>query len=312
VLENKLGDNFPFLKLVLYNLTRRNVAASNCIVYLLKFFFIHLIADSKGKLKTVVSSAYRNIRNGLLVLILWVCGMGTVISITDPRYLLFLYSLASQSEEYFWLRVLSTCEINMFFFLLWTQYAQLDLFGVVFPNWVQHTLETISAGSNLFRLNESQPSALLPVTPFRFYSKLTHLVSSWNAIFGNLLLGIKVANLISICFLLYDPIRHPIGLALTLGHFTLTLTILIKLIPLLMSMGRVHTESICFKDSWAHELGTNYKIRGDGKQKGLKMMPFHYALPISFHCGPFYDIQSSTILTFFSISTTYIIVVLQI
>jgi len=227
--------------------------------------------------------------------------------------MLFLYALTDQSEEYFWFHVISTCELNLYSFFMCTQFAQLDLFGVIFPRWIQQTLETMSAQPDLSGESGCYVSKLRPSTAFRIYSQLTQLVSNFNAIFGNLLVGIKFAFIIAISFLIYALVRHPVNLAMTLAHLILALTIPTKLTPLLMSMGGVHRESLNFKSSWIHALGNNFESnKNGGRQTSLEIAPlFHYVPPISFCGGPFYDIQASTILTFISITTTYIIVVLQ-
>jgi len=190
----------------------------------------------------------------------------------------------------------------------------LELFGIIFPKWVQHSLQTISARRNSIGPNASTVAMHSPRTAFRIYSKLDHLVTSFNAIFGNLLIGIKFSSLVSICLLLYVPIRHPVDMPMALGHFTLMLAVLVKVGPLITSMGDVQTESINFKKSWIHALGNNHTRNGDEigmEDVSQEMAPFSYVPPIFFNGGPFYDIHSYTILTFFSIVTTYIIVVLH-
>jgi len=251
-------------------------------------------------------------RNCLIILSGCCFIAATLLSIASPRHLNFLYSLIDQSVDYLWFHILSTCEINIFYALILAQLAQFDLVGVIFPNWIRGTLKSISPCSDWGDKDEFEVSL---TAALRFYSKLNDLVSGFNSIYGNLLVGIKLLSLIAICFLLYVPIRHSTGIAFSIAIFLIFSVILIKLSSYIMSMGSVYTESANFKRSWIYSLGNNHLRHKNGKpyfQKLCGMVHFHLLPPISFCSGPFYDIQPSTILTFLSIATTYIIVALQV
>jgi len=233
---------------------------------------------------------------------------------TVPRYLTYLYSMIDPSAEILWFQIISIFEANLFTFLLFAQFLQWDLMGVIFSNWVQHSLQILSHKSNWDAEYEPDVFTLCPQTSFRYYSKLNDLVSSFNSIFGNLLVGMKLVSLIAICLLLYVPFRHPSGIPEAIVHFSILLLVVIKLGSSLLSMGSVQKESNSLKGSWIHSLGNSYIRNRDRRdQNSLKMAHFfHFIPPISFCGGYFYDVQPSTILTFFSVATTYIIVVLQI
>jgi len=259
------------------------------------------------------TSAYTFVRSCLIFFVGWTGLTTTFHAITFPRHLAYLYSRTDPSADVFWFQLISACEVNLFNLLLWAEFSQLDLMGVIFPSWVQQSLHSLSPQSNGDGQYEPNIFSLCPQSSFRYYSKLNDLVSGFNSIFGNLLVGIKLVALIAICLLLYVPIRHPSGTPIAIAHFTSLLVVVIKVGSSLMPMGAVQKESNSFKDSWIYSLGNNLIMNSDWNQNSWKIAPFfHFVSPISFRGGSFYDIQPSTILTFFSVATTYIIVVLQI
>jgi len=174
------------------------------------------------------------------------------------------------------------------------------------PNLDSRSLKSNFAEPNRCEENELAVSIMFPPTAIRFNSKLNDLVSSFNSIFGNLLVGIKLMSLIAICLLLYVSIHHQTGAALATALVSIYLVFLIKLGSYLMSMGSVPKESTNFKRSWIYALGYNNARNKNGKlsmRKMCEMGHFYLLLSFSFSGGPFYDIQPSTILTFLSSAT---------
>ena len=166
------------------------------------------------------------------------------------------------------------------------------------------------------------------------YDKLSLLVRSYNSLFAYLLFYLKAMILVMLCALIYVPLRFKIKqntsistLALLI-FFGLAYSLTRRLVLLLNSMGNVYQKSLSFKASWVNHVfpfprlafpvaETDYAVFESAASILKRQNQLHKDLlqlcpPIRFKCAAFYDISPNTLLTFFSIMTTYLIVLLQI
>jgi len=150
-----------------------------------------------------------------------------------------------------------------------------------------------------------------PSSALSFYRNLDRLVSDFNTIFGDCLLGLKLVVLIILCIVFYIPVRQPqlINAVSDASFASITISILKRVVEILNGMGSVRREAEKLKQEWTRELSQFYRFGRLARPESLAA--FHYAHAITFRGGRFYDIQPSVFLTFLSIATTYVIVALQ-
>ena len=143
------------------------------------------------------------------------------------------------------------------------------------------------------------------------YWALHRLILRFNSIYSNALLGLKLSFLICLCIIFYIPIGHPH----IVDRMTITImistggTIMIKITQILVAMGSVRREEVEWKKAWTRALSQNGR-NFDSTTSWLET--FNSYPTLAFSGGTFYNIQPSGTLSFISIATTYVIVVLQV
>lgn len=182
----------------------------------------------------------------------------------------------------------------------------------------------------------------------KFYKNLLQIVFEFNSIFKWLLFMYKSVILMLLClrgYWCFNTIRA-LSSATTsssssyvligtskivfawIKHIAFTLPDIIKIYLILTSMGNVNAESEKFVQKWITKIWNiqDYDNNKNCNKKdqywkcslrntrfeSLRKKINEVCIPIRFQSGSFYFIRSWTILTFFSIWTTYIIVLLQI
>lgn len=226
----------------------------------------------------------------------------------NPRYVMYIYSLVDRNVEIPWLRLVSTLEVNYFIVIIWIHFLQFDGLVIAFSMSIKNCLRVCRPS---WKVEKTRPCSIQgPEIWLKVYTKLGSLVTRFNVIYSYYFLALKFCYLICLCILFHLPIRHIEMLQYFLVSFIMiAVTILSRVSRVLTAMGNVEREATMFKESWTCKLGEGNQnlVISNRTWKAIIAAP-----KIAFRAGPFYDINSSTILTFFSIATTYIIVVLQI
>ena len=138
------------------------------------------------------------------------------------------------------------------------------------------------------------------------HEQIKDLIDTFNELFSWFLVLYKALSLIQVCTLIFVALRRITQSPSASAVFqTTAVSYVVRICVLLPSMGSVYKESVKFKDSWSKILPEldplNYTVK-----RRLK-----YCYPIGFRAGNFYHVTPTTVLTFFSITTTYLIVLLQ-
>ncbi len=112
------------------------------------------------------------------------------------------------------------------------------------------------------------------------------------------------------CTLFYTPIRHGaiIPFEGSLLFSTIALFYSIRLFIFFPAMGRINVLSQTFVESWME--GLRHIPKGKYAYE-FYMHKLESCRKLAFDCGGFYLMQKGTVLTFVSIVTTHIIVLLQ-
>lgn len=260
--------------------------------------------------------SYIGVRNYICVVLFSHVSGSFLSSVIHPDHFFFLYSLNTGKEDIPWFRYLSIAELATITALFWFQTLLWDLFSVIFPMSIKISLQ------NIFPFAESETNDTIesilsethdPTPAWKCYTNLNRLVNRCNALIGNAMLGMKFCFMLTMSLYVYIPIRQRNrykSIVIALFIFS-TFVIVWKLVLILTAMGGVHQKGIEFKERWKKFLTND--ISGRWRNSGcLWMELFEYGPTIAFRGGELYDIQQSTILTFFSAVTTYVIVGLQI
>lgn len=162
-----------------------------------------------------------------------------------------------------------------------------------------------------------------------FYQKLASIIADFNELFSTLISHVLGGTLVVCCVFAYVPLRHwkstPIsGMLFYIFSFFSLFLILSQFYPVL---GMAYVRSIEFQRSWLTWLSSERskqfgKNNDDGNRKcGCKCeenQEFHRlklrleaCYPIGFKCGEYFIMRPSTMLTFFSVISTYLIIMLQ-
>jgi hypothetical protein len=139
------------------------------------------------------------------------------------------------------------------------------------------------------------------------YNQLKDTVAQYSSLSAWILFAYKGFSLALTCLSVYSAVyfsgtNHYLKRSALIFIF-LSCIQLIRLSAITILMGKVYAKSELFKESWTlaiHELAPL-------NQRKLSLLS-----PFGFRCGIFYELQPSTVLTYFSILTTYVIVMLQI
>lgn len=185
----------------------------------------------------------------------------------------------------------------------------------------------------------------------RKFEHLRVHITEYNGLFSGLLFFVKALLVVQIAIMSYIPLRkdNPLPFSTTIILVALTLHHVIQVIIVLIEMGKVYKASGQFTDEWMRHLverineyvdycanhveiseldvdsvdygnlvNKHLRIRHDkrdkegGKWSGFALKSLlETCKPFGFDCGGCYTVTPNTILTFFSIVTSYLIILLQ-
>lgn len=239
-------------------------------------------------------------------------------SITSPRYGLFLYSILDPNVELAWFHVVSTLDMTVSLFFRFFHITQFTLLAIAFPKSIQDSLHSIlppslrhpNSKSTKFDHFEHRREKFVWKN-FKYYAHLDDLLLKFNFLFATPMICLKFVYMVCFCVIFYFPLRHPQLLnAVSFGIFTNIAIIMLRLTTQVhIGMGAVQREALHFKKAWTEEL-----IHGNPntmKERRLQIHILNSAPTMSFSEGSFYTIRSFTILTFASVTTSYVILALQ-
>ena len=134
------------------------------------------------------------------------------------------------------------------------------------------------------------------------YEDLNNLMNQFNECFGYLYLLIKIFALFNIYFYVFCVLRYKNYPGLFV-YFYIAVIHAGRVLYLLPFLAAAYTESVQFKNSWSKSL----KHLTDLQKNQMASIQ-----PLGVKVGNLYVIIPSTVLTFFSVMTTHIIVLLQV
>jgi len=259
------------------------------------------------------SHIFRGMRNGRSLLIL----LSTILvtfATTNPgsrRHAFFLYSIVDDDLEIPWLLAMSVLDGTLTSHSIWPAYSALDLFVEGFPRSAFNYLKLISNASGNER-NKSPADSIFTMTgraepdhhqsAMRMYAEVENLVEEFNSIFSEVLFWMKVVAVCALCgscyaclkpdydFNIYSVAMYLLYAAASLG----------RQIRMLGAMGKVYHQSAKLKRAWLDKASNPVQIFR------LQHLPL-----MQFQIGGYYGVTPNTILTLFSVTTTYVIVLLQ-
>jgi hypothetical protein len=259
--------------------------------------------------------------------------------IVNPRGIGYLYYLQPESEENLPFKIFS---VGMHLFSMsqiWLLVFPYEILLIGFSQNMKQYLELISFPRSLERRSAGNLSVKDPTTFYsifladlginakdtgidkeemRFgfsletYERINVLIRKHNNVFSSLLFICKAAYLLDLVCLLYIPLARIQSkfLITPLKLLTIAAMIFYRLYVVLTSLASVHIESKVFIESWTRALPDLSRSKLPLTRLNLERLQF--MTPISFRSGIFYKVKPSTLLTFLSITTTYLIVLLQI
>lgn len=144
------------------------------------------------------------------------------------------------------------------------------------------------------------------------YIRIEKLVKEFNCVYGWVLCIYQGSILINFCILIFVPLRFSKLVPWTslMVFFFAGLFFLFHIITLLSSMGAVLANSCEFQKNWERRLATVANTMEVSQFFQLKAV-LNSCGPFGFMTGSFYTINSGSVLVFFSIATSYLIVLLQ-
>ncbi|CAG7786865.1 unnamed protein product [Allacma fusca] len=142
------------------------------------------------------------------------------------------------------------------------------------------------------------------------YKDIEAATDGLNNAFGPMIFHHQSVYMALMCTLFYTPIRHlkiiPLDGCLLLA--VVAAYYLIRLFQFYPSMGKLNNQSFLFVDSWME--GLRHIPKGKYAYE-FYMHKLESCRKLSIDCGGFYIMQKGTVLTFISIVTTHVIVILQ-
>jgi hypothetical protein len=189
-----------------------------------------------------------------------------------------------------------------------------DIVTAAFAEGIKHSLRTLSFQDDGVESDEIIPRYLKSAfvnenkvsdmfeENVNSYEELNAIVLEYGNLFCYALLIFKCFTLIEIYIVVYSVLALQ-ELSSAALYSVISLTQAIRLVNVLIALSFVQFESKKFKESWVRELEFLTKPQKD---------KLRFIRPIGFVIGRLYVIIPSTILTFFSIMTTHVIVLLQV
>ncbi|CAL8072770.1 unnamed protein product [Orchesella dallaii] len=143
------------------------------------------------------------------------------------------------------------------------------------------------------------------------FEHIRGLMNEYNGIFKGLFLFFKGILILQITIMAYIPVKrlYVVPFSSIMIFFALTLHYVAQIVMVLCEAGRVFHASRMFQDNWMRNLQKSGLCVTD-TGLNLKML-LETCTPFGFDCGGCYVVDTRTVLTFFSIITSYLIVLLQ-
>jgi hypothetical protein len=188
----------------------------------------------------------------------------------------------------------------------------LDFTLIAFSKFVKHGLRAIQLLSLDREYCPTDTASESFELHFNQFNKLEGLVNEFNELFATLTFTFKAFAMFNLYLFtfgilnvthdsrIYDTTDGLLGI----GLLSMVATFIVfRILYMLRSVGSVYGESQVFKDSWSKALG----YLTDLQRHQLTMIR-----PFGIKSGKLYSIKPCTVLTFFSVLTTHIIVILQV
>lgn len=203
-----------------------------------------------------------------------------------------------------------------------------EFLTLIFASSVTNSIKIILPTPNLAEFGKEIEAEIA----LKFYRRLDQLVQEFCSIFKWPLFIYKATILMLLCLRNHVLLRLFSGassiLSGTNNNFAGTKFLcfyipeIIKICFLLTQMGNVQAESESFRNKWKNSLWDSdnddnegeyyWKVHQFSNRRALIRNKIkELCHPFGFQCGSFYFLQPWTILTFFSVATTYLIVLLQ-
>jgi len=315
------GTYFPFFSFLLAGSLLRlafQVKKIEIICFLNKWHLvekeIHTTFRDKNRLglSTAASQTYRSLRNVRVIVVL----LTTLIFLfgmtnrKTRRSIMFLYSIVDVDVEIPWLLAISLIDGLLTVHSTWPAYTALDLFVEGFPRCTLNCLELICSSngnrkceiSKVCSFKASDSESNIFESAIRMYNQLENLVEEFNSIFSQYLFYGKVVCVSVLCGTVYACLKPHDGTDVynVIIFIMYATTALSRQIRSLGEMGKVYNQSANFKQTWLSTVSNETHI------VRLQNLP-----RIQFQIGEYYGVTPTTILSLLSVTTTYIIVLLQ-
>ena len=233
-----------------------------------------------------------------------------------PRVPVYLYALVPDSMEIPWLRTLHVCLQTSFGLNIAHAAAQMDMFTFSFTNSVRFYMHILShaveKGSSLdlvyTKLHDGQGRVAIPKCIVESYKDLDQLVKLFNRIFRWPYALAKTLSIIYISFIIYSGIRkRPESPTYVMAvFFTGFIMTLFHESVLMYTMGRMHAASV----NLLHAV--KEKICLAPRYEKVLWRMVDTLRPMSIQCGKMYGVTPTTVLTYFSVLASYVVVVIQV
>ena len=225
----------------------------------------------------------------------------------NPRYAPYVYSLIDPSIEIPWLKYISftvqfVSSMQGYFYI-----NQFEMLAMGFVSSVVLSIDFLTSSSKEIVTEKNQKYAAELIL-FK-YEKLLLLVQQFDSIFSQFLFIYKSTTVIITCCCLYFPFRYFANITASSSSYIFfgqSFSLLFKPSILVFAMGYAHSESITFLQTFKTEIlpSLNPSYSREVKKRLQRCQP------IGFNSGP-YIIVSATVLTYLSVTTTYLIFALQ-
>jgi len=249
-----------------------------------------------------------------------------------PSYLSSYLGSTLDSEKYYWILYVSyatqVCALfpillvfNHFHFLCFT-FAQsmsiaLDLICSPFvSNFIENEFRSSQVLSkSKLAVDENDLNWTLANCINQFQS-LENLTEYFNKTYKWMFFLYKGIIMINLCILIFVPLRFSrlFPTISILVFFISAMFFVFHLTTVLPTMGKVWTGSLKFQKLWVKRLPSLINTDSDIESihEFLKVKgELEGCLPFGIDCGSFYTVTPVSVLVFFSISTSYLIVLLQ-
>lgn len=249
-----------------------------------------------------------------------------------PRFPMYIYSLVPSGQDICWAKVMSggfsllmvtlfvLCEGQIeVFFISFAQSISNCLQILTYPaeQWIGCECLTCNVADNLHDINSGSCAKTSCAKGWKvlekldkrlsYYHELSILVKSFNRIFCWPISLYKVLTMLRLCCYVYVLLKHADYSFYGLLIFPYAaLSLIIKFGIILMTLGNVPFMSKQFLKYWIRVVVQLERIPFSALERKLARVS-----KFGFMCGNFYIIRPHTVLTFFSVTLTYVIILLQ-